>query len=69
MAITQTVLCRYSHYHYIFSILFLEYEPCEQDTLQFQLKIKCTKSASFSHSSHADDMYEKHKGKKIVLSY
>ncbi|KAI5740115.1 hypothetical protein M8J76_000612 [Diaphorina citri] len=38
-----------------------EYEPCEQDTLQFQLKIKCTKSASFSHSSHADDMYEKHK--------
>ncbi|KAL1460653.1 hypothetical protein WDU94_012616 [Cyamophila willieti] len=37
------------------------FEPCEQDTLQFQLKIKCTKSAAFSHSSHPDDMYDKHK--------
>lgn len=37
-----------------------EYEPCDQDTLQFQLKIKCTKSAT-SHSSHPDDMYKNHK--------
>uniref|UniRef100_A0A8D8S3X4 DNA-directed RNA polymerases I and III subunit RPAC1 n=2 Tax=Cacopsylla melanoneura TaxID=428564 RepID=A0A8D8S3X4_9HEMI len=37
-----------------------EFEPCEQDTLQFQLKIKCTKSGN-SHSSHPDDMYDKHK--------
>lgn len=38
-----------------------DFEPCDQDTLQFQLKIKCTKSASFKNSTHPDEMYDKHK--------
>ncbi len=46
-----------------------EENPSEQDTLEFELKVKCTWNTDRSaDSSDPDEMYKNHKGKNYKLT-
>lgn len=37
-------------------------EPTEEDTIQFELKVKCTRNQHVKEATDPDDLYKDHKG-------
>ena len=48
--------------HHVFGLISADSDPTEEDTIQFELKVRCTRNLHVKDATDPDELYKDHKG-------